>query len=419
MKGRLAHLIRLGNYFSPMAWALAGLLFINRLSAMVKLFMALYLRQELGFSIETVGWLLSGYGVGLLVGSMVGGLLSDHLSTTRLTATLFFISAWVLVSLGLVTELPFLAGLLLLSGSLDGAIRTLHQRLIMEYCPPAQCSRAQALSRVARNMGMAVAGVMGGVLAQVDFRWVFFVSAAMTLLALLWFIRATSHQAVLIPQESPDAASGACVPYLDKPFMWLLAASVLLGVAFDTVYSMLGNYLLDYYRLSTEAIGWQFGLNAVLVVSLQIPLSHWSEQWGARRQLVAGSVLLACGLGMLPLGSGFLYVCLSTVIWSLGEALFMPPLNVLVMQHAQEGKSGHYFGFFFMCWSASALLSPILGGQLYGHYGGHSVWLASAVLALLSIPLIYQATRWRGLPHLADPVIGVIQNQSANPRHFP
>ncbi|MFJ2713656.1 MFS transporter [Pseudomonas sp. NPDC087346] len=393
MLSRLTHLLRYDGYFSPMAWVLAALLFINRLSSMVKLFMALYLRQELGLAIETVGWLLSAYGAGLLIGSMAGGLLSDHVPTARLTAALFFLSVWTLIALGLVTQVPLLAGLLLFSGTLDGAIRTLHQRLIMEYCQPAQRARAQSLSRVARNLGMAVAGVAGGVLAQTDFRWVFFVSAAMTALALLWFVRSTWHRPVLIADPVPENAAGPGVPYRDKPFLWLLAAAVLLGIAFDTVYSTLGNYLREYYHLSTEAIGWQFGLNALLVVLLQIPLSHWGERWGLRRQLIAGSVLLACGLGMLPFGSGLFYACLSTVIWTLGEAFFMPPMNVLVMQHAQAGKSGQYFGLFFMSWSASALLSPVLGGQLYGHFGGHSVWLVSAALALLAIPLMYRATR--------------------------
>ena len=142
-----------------------------------------------------------------------------------------------------------------------------------------------------------------------------------------------------------DTVSGLCTPYRDKPFLWLLAASVLLGLAFEPVYSMLGNYLLDYYRFGTEFIGWQFALNAMLVVTLQIPFSHWGERWGARRQLLAGSLLLACGLGMLPLGTGVLFVCLSTVIWTLGEILFMPTLNVLVMQRAQAGKSGSTLGF--------------------------------------------------------------------------
>ncbi|MGG7649196.1 Predicted arabinose efflux permease, MFS family [Pseudomonas frederiksbergensis] len=396
MISRFTHMTRLVGYFCSMAWVLATLIFINRLSAMVKLFMALYLRQELGFSIETVGWLLSGYGAGLLIGSMVGGLLSDHFSTTRLTAALFFVSAWILVLLGLVTDVTLLGGLLLLSGALDGAIRTLHQRLLMEHCEVKQRARAQSLSRVASNLGMAVAGVAGGVLAQTDFRWVFFVSAAMTVLALVWFVRSTFHREAFLMEEGTDTVSGLCTPYRDKPFLWLLAASVLLGLAFEPVYSMLGNYLLDYYRLGTEFIGWQFALNAMLVVTLQIPFSHWGERWGARRQLLAGSLLLACGLGMLPLGTGVLFVCLSTVIWTLGEILFMPTLNVLVMQRAQAGKSGQYFGLFAMCWSTSVLLSPTLGGQLYGYFGGHSVWIASAALALLALPLIYQATRFIG-----------------------
>ncbi|WP_447783583.1 MFS transporter [Pseudomonas germanica] len=395
MTSRLTQLLRLNGYFSVMAWVLAALLFINRLSSMVKLFMALYLRQELGLAIETVGWLLSAYGAGLLVGSMLGGWLSDHVRTARLTAALFFVSVWVLLLLGLVTQVPLLAALLLLSGTLDGAIRTLHQRLIMEYCEVAQRSRAQALSRVARNLGMAAAGVAGGVLAQADFRWVFFASAAMTLLALLWFVRTTWQRPVLINDERPTDDAGSGGPYRDKPFLWLLAATAVLGIAFDTVYSTLGNYLRDYYHLSTEVIGWQFGLNALLVIALQIPLSHWGERWGMRRQMLLGSVLLACGLGMLPFGSGLFYVCLSTLIWTLGEAFFMPPLNVLAMRFAQGGKSGQYFGLFFMSWSASALLSPVLSGQLYGQFGGHSVWLASALMVLISIPLTWQATRVR------------------------
>ncbi|SDU14597.1 MFS transporter [Pseudomonas mandelii] len=393
MTDRYIYPIRLSGYFCPMAWVLAALIFISRLSAMVKLFMALYLRQALALPIETVGWLLSGYGAGLLIGSMGGGLLSEHFPTARLTAALFFVSAWILVLLGLVTDVLLLAGLLLFSGVLDGAIRTLHQRLIMEYCEVAQRTRSQSLNRVASNLGMAVAGVVGGVLAQTDFRWVFFLSAAMSLLALVWFVRATHQRDILRQDEDSEGASGSCVPYRDKPFLWLLGASVLLGLAFEPVYSMLGNYLLDYYRLGAEVIGWQFALNAVLVVVLQIPISHWSERWSARWRLLAGSILLACGLGMLPLGAGVFYLCLSTAIWTLGEILFMPTLNVMVMKRAQAGKSGHYFGLFSMCWSASVLLSPTLGGQLYGHFGGHSVWLGCAALAILSMPLVCQATR--------------------------
>jgi len=386
------------GYFCSMAWVLAALIFINRLSAMVKLFMALYLRQELGIPIDAVGWLLSGYGAGLLLGSMGGGLLSDRFSPRRLTAVLFSCSTGLLVLLGLVTEVSPLALLLLLSGAVDGAIRTLHQRLILDYCVAAQRTRAQALSRVTSNLGMAVAGLVGGVLAQFDFSWVFFVSAAMSGLALTWFLLATHDRPVLPHVGAAEAGSSPGASPRYEGFPWLMAASILLGLAFEPVYSMLGNYLLDYYHAGAQAIGWVFALNAALVVLLQIPVSHWSERWGVRRQLLVGSGLLAIGLAMLPLGSGMAYVCLSTVIWSLGEILFLPTLSVLVMQFAQAGKSGRYFGFFSMCWSASVLVSPALGGQMYARFGGHSVWFLSAGLAICAMPLICRATRTQAEP---------------------
>lgn len=90
------------RYFSPVAWVLASIIFINRLSAMVKLFMALYLRQVLDLPIEWVGWMLSGYGAGLLLGSLAGGILSDFFPTARLTVLLLSACSIALASLGMV-----------------------------------------------------------------------------------------------------------------------------------------------------------------------------------------------------------------------------------------------------------------------------------------------------------------------------
>lgn len=387
------------RYFSHVAWVLASLIFINRLGSMVKLFMAVYLRQVLELPIEWVGWLLSGYGAGLLIGSFGGGILSDCFSCAKLTLMFLLICSVVLALLGLVTDVYLLAGLLVLGGLLDGAIRTLHQRLIMEYCDVLERPRAQALNRVAANLGMAVAGVVGGAMLQIDFRGVFFVSAGLTFFGLLWFAYSILLRCPEVPRMSDDSNESSQSPYKHRSFLWLLLGSILLGLAFEPVYSMLGNYLFDYYQLSTSVIGWQFALNAVLIVVLQIPISHWTEHWGARRQILIGSLLLAFGLGMLPLGGSLFYVSLSTVLWTLGEILFLPTLHLLVMQFAQFGKSGHYFGIFSLCWSGSALVSPTLGGQLYGTLGGHSIWVVTATLALFSIPFSYQATRFQ--PELA------------------
>ncbi|MFC7420612.1 MFS transporter [Iodobacter arcticus] len=377
-----------------MAWGLAAALFVNRLGVMVKLFMALYLRESLGLSIDTIGWLLAGSGAGLLLGSYAIGVLSDHMPTGKLAVRIMLASGVALASLTLIHSVWLLALVLFISGVLDGGAKPLYQRLIMENCSLEERPRAQALNRVAVNLAVSIAGILGGVLAGWDYRLLILVSAAMSLLAaawLAWALRrwaAKPREVVLAADEStPSQAS----PYADWPFISFLLAGVLLALAYDTVNAMLGNYLLDFYQLGAGALGWQFTINGLLVVALQIPITSATQAWGERGQLAVGAVLLAAGLLMLPFGSGFAYVCISTVIWTLGEILFMPTMSVLVMQRAEGRQSGHYFGLYAVCWSSSMLISPVFGSQLYTHFGGHSVWFGCAAIALLALPLMDRA----------------------------
>ena len=52
-----------------LVYGLAVTSFINRMGGTAKLFMALYLRETLGFDLAAVGMLLALYGAGLLAGS--------------------------------------------------------------------------------------------------------------------------------------------------------------------------------------------------------------------------------------------------------------------------------------------------------------------------------------------------------------
>jgi predicted MFS family arabinose efflux permease len=360
-----------------MAWGLAAALFVNRLGEMVKLFMALYLRESLGFSIDTIGWLLAGTGAGLLLGSYAIGVLSDHMPTGKLAVRMMLASGVALVCLTFVHSVWLLALVLFISGVLDGGARPLYQRLIMENCSLEERPRAQALN-----------------LAHWDYRLLILVSAAMSLLAASWLAWALRCWAAE-PREAPLAAdelpTSQASPYADWPFLSFLLAGVLLALAYETVNIMLGNYLLDFYQLGAGALGWQFTINGLLVVTLQIPITTATQAWGERGQLAAGAVLLAAGLLMLPFGSGLAYVCISTVIWTIGEILFMPTMSVLVMQRAEGRQSGHYFGLYAVCWSSSMLISPVFGSQLYTHFGGHSVWFGCAAIALLALPLMDRA----------------------------
>ncbi len=69
------------NYkgFSREIWILALITFINRAGTMVLPFLSKYLKEDLHFSYSQVGWIMVSFGLGSMLGSWLGGKLSDKI----------------------------------------------------------------------------------------------------------------------------------------------------------------------------------------------------------------------------------------------------------------------------------------------------------------------------------------------------
>ena len=64
---------------STEVWWLALITFINRSGTMVIPFLSLYLTEDLCFSFDQVGWVMAAFGLGSVVGTWIGGKLTDSI----------------------------------------------------------------------------------------------------------------------------------------------------------------------------------------------------------------------------------------------------------------------------------------------------------------------------------------------------
>ena len=64
---------------SSEVWWLALITLINRAGTMVIPFLSLYLTKSLNFTLTEVGWIMSAFGLGSVVGSWLGGKLTDKI----------------------------------------------------------------------------------------------------------------------------------------------------------------------------------------------------------------------------------------------------------------------------------------------------------------------------------------------------
>lgn len=395
---------RLQNHFaaSPLvAYALAGTSFINRIGGSAKLFLALYLRETLGIELASVGVLLSLYGAGLFAGSYLVAVVTDWVPARKLMLATLYASAVCLLMLCWVDTPVTLAIWLFLGGLADGGYRPSMQRVMMQNCGPLERTRAQALQRVAVNLGFALGGLIGGWFADADYRNVF-IADAMTSIGAAWFLKWALDRADASGTPvflSSDENIAGRWPYRDPPFLYFLFACLLLSSVYAQSESTMTNYLREYYLLSPFWVGVSFALNGMLVSLLQITITTRTEHWPVRRTMMLGAAVLTAGFAMLPLGAGLpvagaiTMALLSTTIYTIGEMLLMPPQAVLMMQRADSGRTGHYLALYNGVWGGRTMLAPLLGNSVYAAWGGDAVWLMCTLLGLLAMAVQYFAIR--------------------------
>jgi predicted MFS family arabinose efflux permease len=363
---------------------------------MAKLFLPLYLHESYGVSFARVGLMISAYGAGSLLGSYKGGALSDRFDPRRLACVFLALSGVCLLLLGIALPLPAFLPVLLVAGVADGAFRPVNQRLALEPCSEARRPVAQGMLRVATNLGVALSGITGGLLASVGYHWVYLSDGACALVAVCWmawaYRRHPAPPATRI-ERARDATTVREGPWGDGVFLRLMLALMIATAVFDQTYTTLGLFLRRDYHLDPRWLGYLFTLNGLMVVFLQVPIAHRMQRWGIGRCAGIGVFLNGAGYCVLNFGTGPLWGVLMMIAITFGELLLSPSLAQLVMLRSEGRQRGRYMGLYSAVWSGRTLYAPAVGTWLYASAGGAALWwicgLASIVALALQSPAIH------------------------------
>ncbi|MCJ7695846.1 MAG: MFS transporter [Anaerolineaceae bacterium] len=148
-----------------------------------------FLQQELGISLSQAGFITSLWGVGVVIGSVVGSMLMRKGKVKRATllilamvsATLILLAFLVLAKFGLV----FAIVLVILFGIAYGAAQTVTFALCMRFVDQRIAASMFSILMAFTNIGQGIGLGLGGALSDaVTFRWTFVIFAALNLLVL-------------------------------------------------------------------------------------------------------------------------------------------------------------------------------------------------------------------------------------------
>lgn len=380
------------------AWLLATVLLVNTSGAMVVFFLTLYLSRHLGFPPQLAGMGVSGYGLGMLAGTLTGGVLSDRLGAFAVQRLSLGTAGILLLTTSFLRQPPAVLAAVALWGFSASALFPANAAAMAAVCPPEMRPRGFVLNRLAANLGATVGPLVGGFLAQHDYRLLFWVDGGTCLLAALasWRFFPASRPEGTAADHAAARAAGAGW-WRDSIFLAVLVVTFGVALAFSQLISTYGVYLKDVVGLPESRIGGLVAINTALIVIVQMPLTHGTDRFSRTRLTALGALLLGGGFALTPFADSLPYLAATVVVWTFGEMLTLPLLTTLASLRASAAAQGQYQGLFSMSYGLGVTVGPALGSWTYASYGGRVLWGAvGCVAAGAALVMAALSRRWDG-----------------------
>ena len=174
--------------FSREVWILAIITFINRAGTMVLPFLSKYLKEDLDFTYSQVGWVMVCFGAGSMIGSWLGGKLSDKIGFYKIMVFSLFTSGLLFFAIQFVTSFYGMCAAMFGIMVIADMFRPAMFVSLGAYAKPENRTRAFTLVRLAVNLGFAAGPAMGGlIIVGIGYQGLFWADGASCIIAILVF----------------------------------------------------------------------------------------------------------------------------------------------------------------------------------------------------------------------------------------
>jgi MFS family permease len=393
---RARHARAVYDEFPQQFWILVGGSFIDRLGgALLFPFLTLYVTQKFGVEMTEVGLLFALYAISGVVGSTLGGALTDRLGRKGMFLFGLVASGASSLVMGFVSDIGLFFGAVVLVGLLAESGGPARQAMVADLLPEGKRAEGYGILRVTVNLAVTFGPMLGGLLAARSYLLLFVLDAASSLI--------TAVIAYLALQESKPAAAegmsgeasmvqtlaGYADVLRDTAFAWFLAASMLMVVVYMQMNTTLAVYLRDSHGVSEQGFGYILSLNAAMVVLFQFAITRRVSRFRPLLIMTVGTLLYAVGFALYGFVSAYWLFLGAMVVITIGEMLVSPVSQAIVARLAPEAMRGRYMATYGFSWVLPTAIGPLLAGLVMDNVDPRWVWYSAGLLGLVAAAAFY------------------------------
>lgn len=373
--------------FSREIWILTIITFINRAGTMVLPFLSKYLKEDLGFSYGEVGWVMVCFGLGSMLGSWLGGKLSDSIGFYKVMVFSLFTSGLLFFGLQYITTFTGLCIGMFSIMTIADMFRPAMFVSLGAYAKTENRTRALTLVRLAVNLGFAAGPALGGlIIMNIGYSGLFWVDGASCIIAITVFWLLVKEKKKETNAAQDEFASPKKSVYQDRPFWVFLFVSFTTAMIFFQLFSTLPLYHNEKYGLSEFQTGLLMTLNGFLIFLLEMPIVGYFE----RKQVPKLKIIF---LGAICMGLSFFsllfnvwvgILVINILFLTFGEMFAFPFSNSFALSRAPRGQEGKYMALYTMSFSLAHIMSSKIGMEVIANFGYQMNWIVMGCFGFLA-----------------------------------
>ncbi|MCX4746137.1 MFS transporter [Kitasatospora sp. NBC_01287] len=376
---------RFGGFSGPF-WVVIGGTAVTRIGNMVLPFLVFFLGARHVPS-DRLPLVLGALGAGGLVGPVLGGLLTDRFGSRPAMISGMLATA---AAQGLLFAAPTPAALMLAAAVL-GAAGNVHlpgaSAVVADSAHGDRRRTAFGLFHWSINVGTAVAGAVGGFLAEHGYGLLFALDAATCLAYAVLVATRLPRSAGRATARGADDGGGYRIVLRDRLLLALLVPIVLAEALYAQTEFTLPLAIRDH-GLPPTVFGLAAVVNALLVVLLQPFASAWVVRFDRVKLWVVAGALVTTGIALTGVASSAWGFALTVVVWSLGEVCTSGVYESIVADLAPAGGQGRYQGAAGWARGLARFGALVLGSAVYTGLGPAALWWGCAVVGLTAATIL-------------------------------
>jgi len=250
--------------------------------------------------------------------------------------------------------------------------------VLTRVTPEEHRAKIFGLNFMLLNLGLGLGGLISSLIIQEDslrsFQIMYWIDGA-TFLIYLGIILTLHGEGLdkYVPKaHEPEQGSYRDV-FKIKPLMLLGSGGIILFTfGYGVIQAGVPIFATQYLGLSPKWLGLIFGVNTLAIFTLQPFVMRVLERYSKYNALIAIGIIwssswIFVGISpMLPLIASGLALCMSQLIFAVGEMVQAPVIPTIANELAPENIRGRVNAFMSLQWSISGVAGPAITGLMLG-----------------------------------------------------